>query len=90
LRREFVLKRDVQIHGSLVLKSGSKPGNWAQSPASVYLGLGEVDQALQWLEKGVEQRDVIVVSGLKSEPIQILLHGHPRYRALLRKMNLEP
>jgi hypothetical protein len=58
--------------------------------AAVYRGTGEVGQALEWLEKGVEQRDIIVVSGLKSEPRHILLHGHPRYQALLCKMNLEP
>ena len=58
--------------------------------AAVYRGLGEVDQALEWLEKGVEERDMLVVSGLKSEPGYIPLRGHPRYQALLRKMNLEP
>ena len=58
--------------------------------AAVYRGLGDVDQALEWLEKGVEERDLSVVTGLKSEPRYILLHGHPRYQALLRKMNLEP
>jgi tetratricopeptide (TPR) repeat protein len=56
--------------------------------AAVYRGLGEVDQALEWLEKGVEERDMIIVSGLKSEPRYMLLRGHPRYQALLRKMNL--
>jgi eukaryotic-like serine/threonine-protein kinase len=57
----------------------------------VHLGLGELDQALDWLEKGVEERDVLVVSIVKSEP-QLLapLHGRPRFQALLRKMNLEP
>jgi tetratricopeptide (TPR) repeat protein len=57
--------------------------------AAVYRGLGEVDQALEWLEKGVEERDIIVVSRLKSEPEYIPFRGHPRYQALLRKMNLE-
>jgi serine/threonine protein kinase/Flp pilus assembly protein TadD len=58
--------------------------------AAVYRGLGEMDQGLEWLEKGVEERDVTVVSGLKSEPRYSPLHGHPRFQALLRKMNLEP
>jgi TolB-like protein/tetratricopeptide (TPR) repeat protein len=57
--------------------------------AAVYRGLGELDAALEWLEKGVEERDYIVVGGLKSEPRYILLRGHPRYQTLLRKMNLE-
>jgi hypothetical protein len=57
--------------------------------AAVYRGLGKADQALEWMEKGVEEHDLILVCGLKSEPRYIPLHGHPRYQALLRKMNLE-
>ena len=53
-----------------------------------YRGLGDVDQVLKWLEKGVEERDLMIVCPLKSEKIYAL-HGHPRYHALLRKMNLE-
>jgi serine/threonine protein kinase/Tfp pilus assembly protein PilF len=58
--------------------------------AAVYRGLGEVDQALEWLEKGVDERDPITVGGLKLEPRYIIMRGHPRYQALLRKMNLAP
>lgn len=58
--------------------------------AAVYLGLGKMDQVLEWLEKGAEERELTVVDSLKSEPAYIPLHGHPRYQALLRKMNLEP
>ena len=55
----------------------------------VCLGLGELDQALDWLEKGVEERDVLVVSVVNAEPEMLSpLREHPRYRALLRKMNL--
>ncbi len=56
-----------------------------------YSGLGEWDRVLEWLEKGVEERDVLVVSIMKSEPTLVdSVRGHPRYKALLRKMNLEP
>ena len=61
---------------------------WAMM--AVYLGLGETDRALGWLERGVEERDLVVICSLKSEPGYIPLHGHPRYQALLRRMNLEP
>ena len=57
--------------------------------AVAYMGLGELDRALDWLEMGAEERDVLVVSIVKSDPLLVPLHGHPRYRALLRKMNLE-
>jgi serine/threonine-protein kinase len=56
---------------------------------AAYGGLGEADQVLEWLEKGVEERDMLVVSSVKSEPAYAPLHAHPRYRALLRTMNLE-
>jgi len=59
---------------------------WAM--AAVCRGLGEVEQALEWLEKGVEERDVIEVTGLKTDPRYIDLHGHPRFRPLLGNLNL--
>jgi len=61
---------------------------WAM--AVVHRGLGELDLALEWLEKGLEERDMIAVGGYKSDPQYIAFHAYPRYHALLRKMNLEP
>jgi serine/threonine-protein kinase len=58
--------------------------------AVIYRGLGEVAQALDWLEKGVDGRDFVAVGALKTEPAYIPLRGHPAFQALLRKMNLEP
>jgi hypothetical protein len=49
-----------------------------------------VAQALEGLEKGVDERDLLVVTGLKAEPRYTILRGHPAYQTLLRKMNLEP
>ena len=57
--------------------------------AVVYLGLGEVDQAFEWLEKCVDEHDVFVVNTLKTDPGYVQLRGHSRYKALLRKMNLK-
>jgi serine/threonine-protein kinase len=54
-----------------------------------YVGLGELDHALEWLEKGVEERDPNIVCTLKSSPTFAPMRGHPRVLALLRKMNLE-
>jgi tetratricopeptide (TPR) repeat protein len=58
--------------------------------AAIYRGLGEVAQALEWLEKGVDGRDMVMVNALKTEPGYNPLRGHPAFQALLRKMNLEP
>ena len=57
--------------------------------ARVYLGLGEIDKGLDWLEKAVHERDVLIYTYLITS-ISDPLRSHPRYHALLHKMNLEP
>jgi tetratricopeptide (TPR) repeat protein len=56
---------------------------------AAYAGLAEIDKILEWLEKGIAEHDIFIVSGLKADPAYAALQGHPRYQALLRKMNLE-
>lgn len=55
--------------------------------AYVYTGLGENDLALDWLEKAYEQRSGPVY-GIKGSFLFRSLRSHPRFTALLRKMNL--
>jgi serine/threonine-protein kinase len=57
--------------------------------ALIHLGLQELNQAFEYTEKGVEERDLLVVCTLKGEPHYDVLHSDPRFQALLRKMNLE-
>jgi tetratricopeptide (TPR) repeat protein len=54
------------------------------SIAMVYVGLGEKDQALDWLEKAYEYRDLIL-PGLKHDPTWDVLRSEPRFIELLRK-----
>jgi serine/threonine-protein kinase len=58
--------------------------------AWAHAGVGELDESLEWTARGVEERDPTVVTALKSAPIFGRLGSHPGYKALLRKMNLEP
>jgi eukaryotic-like serine/threonine-protein kinase len=51
------------------------------------LGLGQVEQALDWYEKAIEGRDAIALY-LATEPKLGRLRSHPRYQALRRKMLL--
>jgi len=64
----------------------------APVPASrfawIYTGLGEVEQALDWLEKALEERDGFIIH-LHVDPCWEVLRSHPRYQALLKKMNLD-
>jgi serine/threonine-protein kinase len=55
--------------------------------AYVYTGLGEHDQALDWLERAYEER-AGGVFGMKGSFLFTPLRGHPRFQALLKKMNL--
>jgi eukaryotic-like serine/threonine-protein kinase len=55
--------------------------------AYVYTGLGEQDQALDWLERACEQRSGGVF-GVKGSFLFASLRSQPRFQALLRKMNL--
>jgi serine/threonine protein kinase/Tfp pilus assembly protein PilF len=57
--------------------------------AIIYTGLGDKDRAFEWLTKCIEQRTLIVFH-LKSRPLFDPLRSDPRYRELLRRMNLEP
>jgi len=58
------------------------------SLANIFVGLGKTDEALDWLEKGFVEYDGQMLY-LNVEPAYDPLHSHPRYKALLRKMNLD-
>ncbi len=58
------------------------------SIAEIYVGLGEKDQAFEWLEKAYQKRNFQMV-GLKVNPNFDSLRSDPRFTELLRRMNLE-
>ena len=53
--------------------------------ARVHMGLGETGRALDWLEKGCEQRE-LTLSMLKVHPVYDPLRSEPRFQAILREM----
>jgi tetratricopeptide (TPR) repeat protein len=55
--------------------------------ALIYAGLGEKDQALEWLEKAYEERS-FNMTFLKVEPRWESLRSDPRFADLLRRMGL--
>jgi tetratricopeptide (TPR) repeat protein len=55
--------------------------------AYVYTGLGEHERAMDWLERAYEER-AGGVFGVKGSFLFTSLRGHPRFKALLEKMNL--
>ena len=57
--------------------------------AWIYFALGETDKCLDWLEKGIDECESRSIH-IHIHPIYDPRHSHPRFKALLRKMNLEP
>ena len=54
----------------------------------VYAGMGEVEKAIDWLEKAYEDRDPLLLH-IKAVPSHDYMHANPRFIALLKKMGLE-
>jgi serine/threonine-protein kinase len=63
-------------------------------PASAFTfvlgGLGEQAGSLEWITRGIEERDPILVTSFKISPSFDRLRSHQAFKALLRKMHLEP
>jgi len=53
----------------------------------VLVGLGRTDEALSMLEKGFAEHDGSMVF-LKVDPVFKKIHSHPRFKTLLKRMNL--
>jgi len=58
------------------------------SVALVYIGLGDSNRAIEWLEKAYEERDHTLVA-LKIDPAYLPMRSDPRFIALLRRIRLE-
>jgi serine/threonine-protein kinase len=57
--------------------------------AVLYIGLGEADEAVAWLEKAYDERALHLVF-LAVDPVFDDLRGDPRFDALLEKVGLAP
>lgn len=55
--------------------------------ALLYVGLGDKEKALAWLEKAVSERDFSILS-IKAAPAWDSLRGDPRFDELLRRIGL--
>jgi tetratricopeptide (TPR) repeat protein len=55
--------------------------------ARIYLGLGEFETALDWLQEGLEERSYWMVF-LKEDPVYDPIRTHPRFSELLKLMGL--
>src|SRR5262249_51829689 len=60
----------------------------ASKVAIAYLGMGDNEQALKWLEKGFSERSTAMV-WLKVDPAYDPLRSEPRFHDLLTKVGFE-
>jgi len=58
--------------------------------AVIYLGLGETEQAFEWLEKAREDRSFWLIYFIRLAPVIENIRSDPRFPELLRRMNLGP
>lgn len=63
--------------------------NWGRQIfdiALTYAALGDKDQAFKWLERGVEQRELVIF--INTEPKCDSLRGDPRFQRLIERIGL--
>jgi TolB-like protein/Tfp pilus assembly protein PilF len=84
----FALGRRAESDRALAHIERAVPGVGELNVALVYAYRGELDQAFQWLDRAVASRDINLGHRLKYDPIFDRLRGEPRYKELLRNMNL--
>jgi len=58
--------------------------------ARIHAGLGDMDEAFEWLEKSYYDRSIGVFPFVKVDPVYDQLRSDPRFADLLRRMNLQP
>ncbi len=78
----------LKIVGELREQSPRRYVRW-EDTTLVYMGLGEKDLALTWLEKACEAGEG-EMAFLRMNPSFDSLHGDPRFDDLLRRIGLEP
>ena len=58
--------------------------------AKIYSGLGDKEQGFDALERAYEDRSIVSVAYLKTNPMFDPLRSDPRFKELLRRTNLLP
>jgi TolB-like protein/Flp pilus assembly protein TadD len=81
-------KKSHEILQELLAMRQTKYGS-SYCMAEVFLGMGEVDRALDWLEKACDERATWMIF-LNVNPVFDPLRAQPRFREILKRMGLQP
>src|SRR5216117_671494 len=79
-------KDDAQKILARLLESRAQRFTPAYSLALVCLGLGDQDQAINWLEESYREHDGNNIAAIRIDPSLAPLHGNPRFEALAEKI----
>jgi len=83
----FARKRTAESDAALARLIEAYHGTAAVQIAQAYAYRGERTKALEWVDRAADQRDPGIIN-IKTDPMFAGLRGDPRYKAVLRKMNL--
>jgi adenylate cyclase len=83
----FALGRRAEANAKLSEMERLDATTNASSIAETYAYGGEIDQAFAWLDRSYQQRESNLWQ-TNRDPLMKSLHGDPRWKAFLRKMNL--
>jgi TolB-like protein/Flp pilus assembly protein TadD len=61
-------------------------GVWAYGVALVYLGLGDKNEAINWLEQAYTNKETARIGQIKVDPMVDALRGEPRFEALVNRV----
>ena len=79
-------KDDAQKILAKLLESRAQRFTPAYSLALVCVGLGDQDEAINWLEESYRERDGNNIAAIRVDPSLAPLHGNPRFEALAEKI----
>ncbi len=83
----YALGRRAESDAALKRLTELASADWAYGIACVHAYRGENDVAFLWLERAFTQKDANLWA-IKAEPFLRPVEGDPRYKALLKKLNL--
>ena len=64
----------------------SKPPVWAYGCALVYIGLGDKEEAINWLEQSYRQKEGVDISLIRVHPFLDPLRRDPRFEKLANQI----
>jgi adenylate cyclase len=82
------MQRQADSDSALARLIRASGETWPYAVATVYAYRGQLNEAFEWLDKSRLARDSDLLMGIRGDPEFAPLRTDPRYKALLRELNL--